>query len=130
MKIHQGNDMPKETPIWVFARTHDDEDFVCLAGQWDGSRFWPWSSSKPHDDLKMQSDIILWSEVPFEKAGLYEALLEALRSGEHWCERDHMIEDWMHRTALRLVVDGADGAIEIAALALKSREIDFSRYYG
>lgn len=130
MKIHQGNDMPKETPIWVFARTEEAEDFVQLAGQFDGNRFWPWSSSKPSGDPKTQSDVILWSEAGFQKAALYEALLEALKSGEHWCERDHMIEDWMHRNALRLFVAGDEGAKEIAVLALKSREIDFSRYYG
>ena len=130
MKIHQGNDMPKETPIWVFSRTEDDEDFACLAGQWDGSRFWPWSSSKPSGDPKTQFEVILWSEAPFERAALYQALLEALKGGEHWCERDHMIEDWMHRNALRLVIAGEHDAIEIATLALKSRDIDFSRYYG
>lgn len=129
MKIHQGNDMPEETPLWVFARTLDD-DFAHLAGTFDGHRFWPWNSSTAAGSPRLKSDVILWSEASFEKTALYEALLEALESGEHWCERDHMIEDWMHRTALRLVVDGADNAKEIAAIALKSREIDFARYYG
>lgn len=40
------------------------------------------------------------------------------------------VEDWLHREALRAVADGHRDAEAIAAAALKSRELKFSRYYG
>lgn len=43
---------------------------------------------------------------------------------------DHIVEDWLHWFALQAVVDGHRDAPAIAAAALKSRDLKFSRYYG
>ncbi|ACB27260.1 hypothetical protein [Methylobacterium radiotolerans] len=43
---------------------------------------------------------------------------------------DHIVEDWLHLLALQAVADGHRDARAIAAAALKSRELTFSRYYG
>lgn len=127
MKIHQTTEgLPENVTVWAFVRSHCDEDFGIATGVWDGDRI----TVEGTNHVFYDDDIIVWSGAPMHDVPLYEALLEALKSGRHWCERDHMIEDWMHRMALRLVVDGAEGAKEIAALALKTRELEFSRYYG
>lgn len=126
MKIHLTTaDIPENVTVHAFVRIHSDDQFGIATGIWNGdSMFDEETKHQFYDD-----DIIVWSGAPMHDVPLFEALLEALKSGRHWCERDHMIEDWMHRMALRLVVDGCEGAKEIAALALKTRELDFSRYY-
>lgn len=127
LKIHDYNeDLPENVRIWVFARVdmHPD-DFGMADVIYDGH-------SLSLDDKRWAfyaEDVILWSGSPIEDVPPFEALLEVLKSGRHSCGLDHRIEDRMHRMALRLVVDDASNAKEIAALALKTRELDFTRYY-
>ncbi|MCJ2075400.1 hypothetical protein MKK68_06965 [Methylobacterium sp. E-016] len=47
-----------------------------------------------------------------------------------WGCADHIVEDWLHREALRAVVDGHRDAQALAAAALKTSDLKFSRYYG
>lgn len=126
MKIHQTTDnLPENVTVHAFVRIYSDDQFGIATGIWNGDSMF---DEETKDEFR-DDDIIVWSGAPMHDVPLYEALIEALKSGRHWCERDHMIEDWMHRMALRIVVDGAENAREIAALALKTRELDFSRYY-
>jgi hypothetical protein len=44
-------------------------------------------------------------------------------------ETAHILEDALHRDVLLAIAEGAENGKELAKLALKSRDIDFSRWY-
>ncbi|WP_156311682.1 hypothetical protein [Methylobacterium platani] len=131
---HQG--IPTDRPVWAIffeSGSGEDEDVMLLRGvsDEDGEVF----TVQHKGDWDRYGHVVCWIDVeerpPFSVEAV-DAIVAALanQSGIHWGCADHIVEDWLHREALRAVVDGNRDAPAIAAAALKSREIRFSRYYG
>ena len=60
----------------------------------------------------------------FKEAIVDIALLAAMGDSD----RAHSAEDALYRDVLQAIADGATNAAELAAEALKTRELDFSRW--
>lgn len=59
-----------------------------------------------------------------------QAELDAIRAiAAHDDEGAHIAEDALYRKVLEAIADGAENAPTLARLALKTGEIDFSRWY-
>lgn len=54
--------------------------------------------------------------------------VEAIRADASDDERAHGNEDVLHQRVLRAIADGADNAPELAREALRTLDIDFSRW--
>ncbi len=77
------------------------------------------------------ANIICWIEVkdrPAFSLAVAKATVTALERLER-LGNGHAVEDWLHREALRAVVAGHPDAQAIAAAALESRAVKFTRYY-
>ncbi len=100
----------------IMVRGHgDDGDFIMEGEDWPGhclGNVVAWFDGGPAAELTVD---------------LVQAIVAKLTSLSG--SMDHIVEDWLHRTALKAVVDGHPDARAIAAAALKSRELKFSRYY-
>jgi hypothetical protein len=57
-----------------------------------------------------------------------EAKVEAIRAVRGDDERAHSDEDELHQLVLAVIARGAANAAELAAAALKTTEIEFSRW--
>jgi len=131
---HKG--IPTDWQVWAYfyVGTSIDEDLVLLlrgVSDGDGERFTVDYEGRPWD---RDGHVVCWIDVeerPSLSVEAVEAIVVALSgAGIHWSCGDHIVEDWLHREALRAVADGHRDASAIAAAALKSRELKFSRYYG
>jgi hypothetical protein len=133
---HKG--IPTDRPVWAYfyvGRSSDEDAVLLLRGvsDEDGERFTAvWNPDG--DEWPEFGNVVCWIDVeerPSLSVEAVDAIVVALSgAGIHWSCGDHIVEDWLHREALRAVVDGHRDAAAIAAAALKSRELSFSRYYG
>lgn len=115
--FYQGNSMGEE-PV-LFARGVVDEDGEGLKPE---GETWPRSGH-----------VIAWIETeerPSLTVEAVEAFVAALPDDRFSCGADHICEDWLHEAALQAIEDGHPDPVAIAAAALKSRSLSFSRYYG
>ncbi|MGE8128484.1 hypothetical protein ACQKQD_16035 [Methylobacterium sp. NPDC080182] len=132
---HKG--IPTDRPVWAyfFDSGGEDEHVTLLRGvsEVDGEVFSA-ECNPDGDEWPRFGHVVCWidfEERPSLSVEAVDAIVVALsEAGIHWSCGDHIVEDWLHREALRAVVDGHRDAPAIAAAALKSRELKFSRYYG
>jgi len=129
-------DIPTDRPVWayVYVGTSSDEEPVLLlrgVSDGDGGGFTIDYEGRPWD---RDGHVISWIDVeqrPTLSVEAVDAIAAALIDYSiHWYCIDHIVEDWLHREALWAVVDGHPDAQAIAADALRTRELKFSRYYG
>lgn len=132
---HKG--IPTDRPVWAYffeSGSVEDEPVMLQRGvsDWDGEVF-----TVQHErvgDWDRYGHVVCWIEVeerPSLSDEVVDAIVVALSGADiHWSCGDHIVEDWLHREALQAVADGHRDAPAIAAAALKSRELKFSRYYG
>ena len=79
--------------------------------------------------------VVCWIDVddqPLFSVEAVDAIVPALDTRVFYYSGggDHVVEDWLHRFALQAVAGGHRDAPAIAAAALKTRELKFSRCYG
>lgn len=58
-----------------------------------------------------------------------EAKVQAIDDNKRDSESAHGDEDDLHQDVLKAIADGAPHAKELAAAALKTKDIEFSRWY-
>ncbi|MET7244134.1 hypothetical protein ABZT49_12260 [Methylobacterium sp. EM32] len=129
---HEG--IPTDRPVWAYFYDNgsgDGQDVTLLRGvsDEDGETFTVDYEGRPWE---RDGHIVCWidaQERPSLSVEAVEAILAVLPSEAFDLCLGHVVEDWLHREALRAVVDGHRDAPAIAAAALKSRELKFSRYY-
>ncbi|MCJ2040963.1 hypothetical protein MKK55_18710 [Methylobacterium sp. J-059] len=133
---HRG--IPPDRPVWAYfyeSGSGEDEDVMLLHGISDeGGEVFTVQHERVRD-WDRYGKIVCWIDVeecPALSVEAVDAIVAALadQRGIYWGCADHIVEDWLHRAALQAVVDGHRDAAGIAAAALKSRELKFSRYYG
>jgi len=132
---HKG--IPTNRPVWAYffeSGSVEEEPVMLLRGvgveggeefetQFEGQRW------------DRYGHVICWIDVeerPSLSVKAVDAIVAAMGARALYFSGggDHIVEDWLHREALRAVADGHRDAPAIAAAALKSRELKFSRYYG
>lgn len=129
---HRG--IPTDRPVWAYffeSGCGGDDAVMLLRGvsDKDGEMF-----DDDGDGWGRFGTLVCWIDVE-ERPTLSVAAVDAIAAALvdpsiRWTCGDHIVEDWLHREALRAVVDGHPDAHAIAAAALKTRELKFSRYYG
>ncbi|MFF9550870.1 hypothetical protein [Methylobacterium fujisawaense] len=132
---HDG--IPTDRPVWAYfyVGTSIDEGPVLLlrgVSDEDGEEFTVDYEGRPWD---RDGHVVCWIDVEERPSLSVEAVDAIVAAMGAWAlyysgGGDHIVEDWLHREALRAVADGHRDAPAIAAAALKSRELKFSRYYG
>lgn len=122
--------VPTDRDVWAYLAVYDGEDEVeLIRGRVDGRRF-DLAGSDGWDDRDV-ANIICWIEVK-DRPAFSLAVAKATATALERLERlgnGHAVEDWLHREALRAVVAGHPDAQAIAAAALESRAVKFTRYY-
>lgn len=124
--------MPPDRDVWAYIYHYDDdEDVVLLRGRFD-VRFREFEPAGTKGSLT--TSVLAWVDAGEQPAFCIEAVRACIASLEPLVEDchdeiAHMAEDWLHREALRAVVAGHPDAQAIAAAALESRKVKFTRYY-
>jgi hypothetical protein len=126
---HEG--MPPDRDVWAFIYDHEhEEDVQLVRGCADGRDFV--LAVKGDDDPWYETGhVICWfdgEERPSFSVAVVKAIVASLAELER-TGLGHVVEDWLHREALRAVVAGHPDAQAIAAAALESRTVKFTRYY-
>jgi hypothetical protein len=119
--------MPTDRDVWAFLPIYDGEDEVELIRGRANGRWFDLADGDDRDVVR----IICWIDT-VERPGFSLALVKAGVAAMERLERHghgHAVEDWLHRESLRAVVAGHPDAQAIAAAALESREVKFTRYY-
>ncbi|KQO89455.1 hypothetical protein [Methylorubrum sp. SL192] len=122
--------MPADRDVWAYLYHYrDDEDFGLLRGRYDAEfrEFW-WAGGS------LTTSVLAWVDTEEQPAFCIEAVRACIASLQPLvdnCDDEiaHMAEDWLHREVLRAVVAGHPDAQAIAAAALESRAVKFTRYY-
>ncbi|WP_437871139.1 hypothetical protein ACSD7O_19425 [Methylorubrum extorquens] len=131
---HKG--IPTDRQVWAYfyVGTSDEDDVLLLRGVSgeDGEVFTVEHEGKPWG---RDGHVVCWIDVeerPTLSVEAVEAAVASLGTRAFYYSGgvDHAVEDWLHREVLRAVADGHQDAPAIAAAALKSRELKFSRYCG
>ncbi|GBU19237.1 MULTISPECIES: hypothetical protein [unclassified Methylobacterium] len=124
--------VPADRDVWAYVyNTYDKEDIVLIRGRYD-ARFREFEPAGSKGSLS--TSVLAWIDTEEQPAFGIEAVraciasLQPLSDNCH-DEIAHMAEDWLHREALRAVVAGHPDAQAIAAAALESRAVKFTRYY-
>ncbi len=125
--------LPNDRPVWAYfyqGNSMGEEPVLLVRGVVD----------EDGEDIKAEGEtwprhgyVVAWVETeerPPLTVGTVDAFVAALGDFKMSFGADHICEDWLHETALQAVVDGHPDAKAIAAAALKSRGLPFSRYYG
>lgn len=130
---HKG--IPTDRPVWAYfyeggSTEGDDVTLVRGVAKLDGDVF----TVDDDGGSDLYGHVVSWIDVeerPVLSVEAVDAIVVAIaEAGIHWSCADHIVEDWLHRFALRAVADGHREAPAIAAAALKTRELTFSRYCG
>ncbi|MGU3476918.1 hypothetical protein [Methylobacterium sp. D48H] len=114
--FYQGNSMSEEPVLFARGLVDEDGEGITVEGE-----AWPRSGH-----------VVAWIETeerPPLTVESVDAFVAALGDFKLSFGADHICEDWLHEAALQAVVDGHAHAKAIAAAALKSRDLPFSRYY-
>ena len=124
---HEG--MPTDRDVWAYVYAHDTEDDIELArGRAARSDFKLAGDEWEYREIKDAACWIDTDERPAFSIEVVRAAIAALADLER-TGQGHVFEDWLHREALRAVVAGHPDAQAIAAAALDSRAVKFTRYY-
>lgn len=121
--------MPTDRDVWAYVMEWEGDEVVSLLhGRRQGSEFLLAGEDWAYHQVE---NVMAWVDVE-ERPVFSLALVRAGIADLERLERHgngHAAEDWLHREALRAVVAGHPDAQAIAAAALESRAVKFTRYY-